>query len=275
MQRPLPYALPAVLSAAGFGLLLWLGVSVALLPPGSAMAVLRAPQMWALILAVALIVGGGALVYARATPPRDPRRFLLAPTRWHGRRNVLVGVALLLAFGTAVLLTPGLDGATRALGLGFVGMLLALTSLGSLAAGALVEVSSDSALAPPPLAVPARMLSAMLTGLALMFALQSGMLGVGPGGSRMLVILLVLGLLAATLHALDVRAAPGVRVRPSWRAMLLPALLFAGVPALALGLAATGVGAATLWLWIVAGASMGGAFAARNAHAAVSDVQVG
>jgi hypothetical protein len=57
--------------------------------------------------------------------------------------------------------------------------------------------------------------------------------------------------------------------------MLLPALLFAGVPALALGLAATGVGAATLWLWIVAGASMGGAFAARSTHPAVADVQVG
>lgn len=277
MQRPLPAELPAVLSSAGLGLLLWLGVSVALLPPGSAMAVLRAPQMWALLLGLALVAAAGAFVYARDTTPRRPGRFLLTPTRWHGRRNVLVGAVLVLAVGTGALLTPGLDGATRALGLGFVGMLLALTSLGSLAVGAMIEVSPDGAAASAPLLVPARLLAALLTGLALMFALQSGLLGGGQGGSRMLLILLVLGLLAAALQALAARAASGTAASRTAGDMLLAPLLFAGVPALALGLAAAGVGSPTLWLWIVAVASLGGTLAARRVAPSfvATDVQVG
>ena len=279
MQRPLPAALPAVLSAAGFGLLVWLGVSVALLPPGSGMAVLRAPQMWTLILAIALLAAAAVCALAGSTPPVTPRTLLRTPTRWHGWRNVLTGATLALAASTALLLTPDTGGATRALGLGFVGMLLALTSLGALAACAMVELSPDRVAARAPLAVPARLLPALLTGLALMFALQSGLLGVGQGGSRMLVILLVLGLLSATLHAVDSRPASRVRAARHPRGqVLLPALLFAGIPALSLGLAASGAGGPTFWLWVVAAASLGGALIARSAPPALAvatDVQAG
>lgn len=261
MQRPPPGAMSAVLSAAGFGLLLWLGVSVALLPPGSGMAALRAPQMWALILALALLAAAAASALARTGGARALAALSRAPTVWHRRRNILTAIAVVLALATGVLLTPELGGAGRALALGFVGMSLTVASLGAVAADAVADALPSPPAALPPLAVPARLLSALLTGLALMFALLSGMLAVGQGGLRMLTILLVLGALAATVQWLDRRQARGdgrAGLEPSGRRGLLALLLLAGCPALALGLAAMGVGGATAWLWLVAVAVLAG-----------------
>src|SRR5690606_4921438 len=154
MQRPPPGAMSAVLSAAGFGLLLWLGVSVALLPPGSGMAALRAPQMWALILALALLAAAAALALARTGGPRTPGALFRAPTAWHRCRNILAAIAVVLALATGVLLTPELGGAWRALALGFTGMPLAAASLGAVAADAVADVLPPPPAVLPPLAVP-------------------------------------------------------------------------------------------------------------------------
>ncbi len=262
MRRPPTGAISAVLSAAGFGLLLWLGVSVALAPPGAGMAALRAPQMWALILAMALLATAAALALASRGGPRTPAELFRAPTVWHRRRNILVLIAVVLATTTGVLLSPGVGGAGQALGLGFAGMSLAAASLGAVAAGAVADALPPPPSPLPPLAVPARLLAGLVTGLALMFALLSGLLAVGQGGSRMLTILLLLGMLAAVTLWLDRRRADGQgRIAATAGQALLSVLLLAGVPAIALGMAATGLGHATIWLWIVALATLAGALA--------------
>lgn len=253
MRRPPPGAMPAVLSATGFGLLLWLGVSVALLPHGTGMAALRAPQMWALIMGLALLAAAAACAVAA----RGARGLLHADTPWQRRRNLLVAIAVLLAVATGVLLIPGVGGSARGLALGFAGMSLAAASLGAVAAAAVAEVSPAPRAELPPLAVPSRLLSAMLTGLALMFALLSGLLSASGGGPRMLTILLLLGVLASLVLWLDARQAGASRdrSRPAW----LPPLLLAGAPALSLALATAGLGGATAWLWLVAICALAGA----------------
>lgn len=267
-MRPAPGALPAVLSAAGFGLLLWLGVSVAVLPHGTGMVALRAPQMWALLLALGLLcaAAGSALAGAR---PRAARELLRAATPWQRRRNLLVAIAVVLALATGVLLTPGQGGAGRVLALSFAGMSLAGAAFGAVTADAVADAMQGAPATLPPLAVPARLLAALLTGLALMFALLSGLLAVGGGGFRMLTILLVLGVLAAATQWLDGRharrdgrAAAGPAGRPAW----WPWLLLAGVPGLALATASLGVGGITGWLWVVAIASFAGSLAAWPAR---------
>lgn len=272
MQRPLPDAVSAVLSGTGLGLLLWLGISVALVPPGTGMAALRAPQMWALILALVLLSAAAAIAVSASQPPRGVRGLLRAPTRWHARRNALALSAVVLALITGALLSWAPSGASRALALGLSGMLLSVTSLGAVAASAMVSPSAAASTVPPhPLAVPVHLLSAMLTGLALMFALLSGLLAVGQAGARMLVILLILGVLVAGTATLHGRGAAGARIgrplaaRRSWaRGLAVPALVVA-VPALAWAMAAAGIGGPTLWLWGVALASFAGAVLDRLA----------
>src|SRR5690606_9300772 len=188
-----------------------------------------------------------------------PRR----AARWPGpgRAPLVVGIAVVLALATGVLLTPGLGGAGRVLALSFAGMSLAGAAFGAVTADAVADAMQGAPATLPPLAVPARLLAALLTGLALMFALLSGLLAVGGGGFRMLTILLVLGGLAAATQWLDGRharrdgrAAAGPAGRPAW----WPWLLLAGVPGLALATASLGVGGITGWLWVVAIASFAG-----------------
>ncbi|WP_202839289.1 hypothetical protein [Luteimonas saliphila] len=279
MQRPLPDAVSAVLSGTGFGLLLWLGISVALVPPGAGMAALRAPQMWSLILALALLCVAAAIAVSASAAPRSVRSLLHAPTRWHLRRNALASSAAALALAVGGLLSWAPSGAPRALALGLVGMLLSLTSLGVVVANAVARPSAASSAVPHPLIVPVQVLTALSTGLALMFALLAGLLAVGPGGGRMLIILLVLGVLAAATSALywrDARA--GGNGRPAARdfrasSLATPALL-AAVPALAWAMSAAEVGGSTLWLWVISVASFTAAVVDRHAfltHAAAPD----
>lgn len=272
MQRPLTDAVSAVLSGTGLGLLLWLGISVALLPPGAGMAALRAPQMWSLILALVLLSVAGAIAVSASRPPRGVRGLLRAPTRWHARRNALALSAVVLALSTGTLLSWAPSGASRALALGLAGMLLSVTSLGAVAANAMVRPTAAASRTPPhPLVVPVELLSAMLTGLALMFALLSGLLAVGQGGGRMLVILLVLGVLVAGTSALHWRGAtsagsgrPSAGARSRRHGLAASAMVVA-VPALAWAMAGAGMGGPTLWLWVVALASFAGAVLERLA----------
>lgn len=273
MPGPLPGALSAALSATGFGVLLWLGISVALAPSGAHMAALFAPQIWALIIALVLLAASAVTAMASAPPPRDVRALLRATTPWQARRNALAAAAVVLACLTGALLAWMAPGSSRALTLGLVGMLLTATALGAVAAGTMTPASAEGpAGTAHPLALPIHLLASMLTGLALMFALLSGLLTGGQEGGRMLGILLALAVLllaAAALHRHDATrrarrtAGPGARVA-DWRSFLLAAALVAGVPALALALGAAGMGGATRWLWLVAVAAMAGIVVERR-----------
>ena len=66
MRHPWLAALSAALSEAGFGLLLWLGLSVALVSHSVQMPALRAMQLCAVLLALVLL--GVAAVAAFAEP---------------------------------------------------------------------------------------------------------------------------------------------------------------------------------------------------------------
>jgi|GEM_PF-889572 len=275
MQRPWSDAIAQVLSAAGFGLLLWLGISVALVSHGSNMAALRAPQLWALILALALLAVAAAVAFSGARSNGGVRTWLRAATPWQARRNAMAAVAVVLACAIGGLVSWTAPGATRALLLGLAGMLLSATSLGAVAANAMAHASvPGDAERQHPLIVPIQVLSTMQTGLALMFALMASLLAIGHDGGRMLGIVLVLCLLVVAATALywrdagrDPDEAAGVppQARADRRRRWIAAALVAGVPALALALAAGGIGGVTPWLWTIAVATVLGTALERHA----------
>lgn len=272
MQRGWRGATAAVLAAAGFGLLLWLGISVALVSHGAAMATLRALQVWSLIVAFALLALAGGLVIADAGGLPAARR--RAPTRWHTRRNALALAAIVAGCAVGALLAWPAPGGTRALLLGLGGMLLSIASLGAVGADAMAHSDAAAAGGRHPLLVPLQLLSAMLTGLALMFALMAGLLAIGHDGGRMLAILMVLCTLTAAAQLLyrhDTARSTGARATAApasgadRRDRFAAPLLLVAVPALALALGAGGVVGVRPLLWLVAGATLLGALLARRA----------
>ncbi|TWT22637.1 hypothetical protein FQY83_06375 [Luteimonas marina] len=278
MLRPWPDAIAQVLSAAGFGLLLWLGISVALITHGANMAALRAPQLWALILALALLAIAAAVAFSGTRPAGGVRTRLRAATPWQARRNALAAAAVVLACAVGGLVTWVAPGATRALLLGLAGMLLSATSLGAVAANAMAQAAAPGGGdRQHPLVVPIQLLSTMQTGLALMFALMASLLAIGRDGGRMLGIVLVLCLLVVAATALYWRdagrdrdkaagpPAPAQARADRRRHRRIAAALVAGVPALALALAAAGIGGVTPWLWTIAVATVLGTALERHA----------
>ncbi len=263
MRQPWLAAVSAALSEAGFGLLLWLGLSVALVSHTAQMPALRAMQLCAVILALLLLAAAAACVAGRL----GPRALVRAPTRWHSRRNALAAVAVSLACAVGVLLAWVEPGATRAPLLGLSGLVLALAALGAVACGALAQADATVG-GGRQLALPIRLLSAMQGGLALTFALMAGMFAVGREGSGMFAILAVLGVLLALASLLDWRetdrATRGVPPAAT-RLRIATGLLLAGVPLLALGVASA-FGGVPAWLWVVALASFGGSLLERRLH---------
>jgi len=276
MQRPWSDAIAQVLSAAGFGLLLWLGISVALITHGANMAALRAPQLWALILALALLAVAAAVAFSGTRSVGGVRTWLRAATPWHARRNVMAAAAVALACTVGGLVSWVAPGATRALLLGLAGMLLSATSLGAVAANAMAHApASGGGDRQHPLVVPIQLLSTMQTGLALMFALMASLLAIGRDGGRMLGIVLVLCLLVVAATALywrdagrdpdEAAGSPPQARADRRRRRWIGAALVAGVPALALALAAAGIGGVTPWLWTIAVATVLGTALERHA----------
>jgi len=267
MRHPWLAALSAALSGAGFGLLLWLGLSVALVSHSAQMPTLRAMQLCAVALALLLLAIAAA---GAAIAPVDGRRLQAlrrAPTRWHARRNVLAAVAVALACMVGGLLAWVEPGATRASLLGMGGLALAMASLGTVACGALAQAGATQG-PPRQFALPIRLLSAMQGGLALTFALMAGLFAVGREGAGMFAILAVLGVLLALASLLDWRDADravGGAGRSATRLRIATGLLLAGVPLLALGMASA-LGGAPAWLWIVALASLAGILLERRLH---------
>ena len=272
MRCPWLAALSAALSEAGFGLLLWLGLSVALVSHTAQVPALRAMQLCAVTLALLLLAAAAACAAFAPADGHGLRALARAPTRWHSRRNALAAVAVALACAVGALLAWMEPGATRASLLGLCGLVLALASLGAVACGAAAQAAATAGNG-RQFVLPIRLLSAMQGGLALTFALMAGLFAVGGEGSGMFAILAVLGVLLALATLLDWReadratrgAAAGDAPPAATRLRIATGLLLAGVPLLALG-AASALGGVPAWLWVVALASLGGILLERRLH---------
>lgn len=186
------------LSGAGFGLLLWLGISILLLHgSSSAMQSLHTLQVWTLILGLALSTVGLLSSLAHLGKPQRAWRALSQwRTSWLSREGVLALATMLPAIAMGGLLLFVEPGADRAVMLGASGLLLAVLSLATVACTAMIYASL-----PPipawrhPLVLPVYILFAIVTGLALLFVLMSILLPVGRDARAMLVILSVLSVL--------------------------------------------------------------------------------
>ena len=154
-------ALAATLASAGLGLLLWLGISIALLQgSGTAMVPLRSMQCTGLLFACVLTL---AAVYnlRSAAPNANGRR---------GRQSAISALVLALAAAVAllVLLTR------RPPDAGWVSIAAALLSLGAI--GAVLALGMSAAASGRPqwrqqLVAPGCLAYALLAGAALLFAL--------------------------------------------------------------------------------------------------------
>lgn len=189
------------LSGAGYGLLAWLGISLALLNlRGLSLPALAGVQLAALVLGLLLsTLGLAASLGHLGKPLRAWRAFSQWRTSWLSREGVMAAVTLLPALATGALLLWGRSGPTATPLLAVLGALLALCALATVACTAMIYASLKPIPAwRHPLVVPVYLLFSLLTGLALLFALMLGMLGEqGPGA-----MLATLGIVAALLVAL-------------------------------------------------------------------------
>jgi len=220
-------ALP--LSAAGLGLLMWSGMTTALLqlrPPGS--SALHQLQLIGMLLGSALLVCG--MLIRRAAPA--PR----LPTAPPGRRTrLLVWTTLGISVVLCALLIFGawMRGGVGLAVLGVVQMLAAF--------GAVAAMASDHARPPSPpawqqpLVLPVHLLLAMSTGLALLYLLMDRLLVSGSDGRTMLATLTGLGACLALCklvywRAIDRQAPAAALPRPGRGPRVAVVALAAGVP---------------------------------------------
>jgi sulfite dehydrogenase (quinone) subunit SoeC len=188
------------LSGAGFGLLLWLGLSIALLHANAAaMQGLYPLQMWSLLLGLALAVAGLVSSLGHlGKPGRAWRALSQWRTSWLSREGVLALATMLPALAIGALLLFVAPGPDRAMLLGMAGLVLALLALATVACTAMIYASL-----PPipawrhPLVLPVYLLFAMLAGLALLFLLMALLQPGGADARMMLGSLAVLGVLVA------------------------------------------------------------------------------
>lgn len=189
------------LSGAGYGLLAWLGISIALLNlRGLVLPVLTGVQLAALVLGLALSTVGLFCSMAHLGKPfRSWRAFSQWRTSWLSREGVASIATVLPALAVGALLLWGEPGPTGTPLLAVSGALLALCALATVVCTAMIYASLKPIPAwRHPLVVPVYLLFALLTGLALLFALMLAMLGnQGPGA-----MLLTLAIVAALLVAL-------------------------------------------------------------------------
>ena len=292
------------LSGAGYGLLAWLGLSLALLQrKPEVMASLQTLQLWALGLGLALSIAGLLSSLGHLGKPQRAWRALSQwRTSWLSREGVLALATMLPAVAIGATLQWIEPAEPRMLLLGAAGLLLALLALATVACTAMIYAS----LPPIPawrhaLVVPVYLLFAMLTGLALLFVLMALRFGIGGNATEMLALLSAFGavlLVAKLLYWRDIdRASPSptrgdavglpgrtvevferphteqnfitremafaVARRHAGRLRLLAGTLVAGVPLLALALAAAGIGPAMAWLCLATAAVLAGAFVER------------
>jgi DMSO reductase anchor subunit len=192
------------LSGAGYGLLAWLGVSIALLNlRGPALPAPTGVQLAALLLGLLLSTAGLlASLGHLGKPLRSWRAFSQWRTSWLSREGVMAIATLLPALAVGGLLWWGTPGPATTPLLAVSGIVLALCALATVACTAMIYASLKPIPAwRHPLVLPVYLLSALLTGLALLFALMLAM----PGGQDPEAMLLTLAIVAALLVALKWR----------------------------------------------------------------------
>lgn len=189
------------LSGAGYGLLAWTGISIALLSlRGGLAAALEGVQVVGLGLGLLLSTIGLLCSLAHlGKPGRAWRALSQWRTSWLSREGVLALLTVPPALvAMALLLWMPADG-TRAAWLACLGVLLAVLALATVACTAMIYASLKPIPAwRHPLVLPVYLLFALLTGLALLFVLMTAMLN-GQGPATMAVTLAMLGTMLAAL----------------------------------------------------------------------------
>ncbi len=185
------------LSGAGYGLLAWLGAALALsgLRGAAASPALARMQLAALLLGLALsTVGLLASLGHLGKPQRAWRAFSQWRTSWLSREGVMSMLTLLPALAVGALLWRGAPGPLLAA----LGAALALCALATVACTAMIYASL-----PPipawrhPLVLPVYLLFALLTGLAMLFALRLAMLQGRDAGAMLATLASAAALLVA------------------------------------------------------------------------------
>gem|GEM_PF-1013482 len=243
------------LTGAGMGLLMWSGMTTALLQlRPEATSTLHQLQLLGLLLGVVLVVAG---VLAR----RFARPAALNASR---RTRVLVVVTLAIAALLWVLLVAG---AWKTLGplLVALGLLLLLAAFGTVAAiaGGFADPTSPAPWR-QPLVLPVHLLLAMSTGLALLYLLMDRLFVSGNDGRTMLATLTGLGACLALCkglywRALDQMSSSGIAPPPFRGARMAVLGLAAGGPLLCWLMALTGIVPPMVPLLLAAAALLGAA----------------
>jgi DMSO reductase anchor subunit len=198
MRPALSVILFTTLSGAGYGLLAWLGVSMALLSlRGPMPAALAAMQLGGLALGLVLSTTGLLCSLAHLGQPQRAWRALSQwRTSWLSREGVMAVLVPLPALAIAALLLWTPPGASRSALLAVLGGLLALLALATVACTAMIYASLKPIPAwRHPLVVPVYLLFALLTGLGLLFALMAWLPGDAHASSMLALLALLGGLL--------------------------------------------------------------------------------
>src|SRR5690606_11098953 len=162
------------LSGAGYGLLAWLGVAIALLNMrGQGLPALAGVQLAALALGLVLTtIGLLASLRHLGKPFRAWRSFSQWRTSWLSREGVMAIATLVPALAVGALLLCARGPLVSPM-LAVCGVALALFALGTVACTAMIYASLKQILAwRNPLVVPVYLLFSLLIGLALLFTLM-------------------------------------------------------------------------------------------------------
>ena len=203
------------LSGAGYGLLAWLGISIALLNSRSAsMPALHALQLAGLVFGLLLSTVGLISSLGHLGQPRRAWRALSQwRTSWLSREGVLAVLTMLPALAIGAILLATKPGSASVPAVGVLGGVLAVLALATVACTAMIYAS----LKPIPawrhtLVVPVYLLFSLLTGLALLFLLMVVFFpgGTTGAGGMLATITVLAGLLMLTkwLYWRDIDAAP-------------------------------------------------------------------
>ncbi|MBJ6981637.1 DmsC/YnfH family molybdoenzyme membrane anchor subunit [Luteimonas sp. MC1572] len=218
MRPALSIILFTALSGAGYGLLAWTGIAIALLAlRGGLSTALDGVQFAGVVLGLVLSTVGLLSSLGHLGQPRRAWRALSQwRTSWLSREGVLAIATTVPALAVIALLVWMPASAARASWLALLGVLLAVLALATVACTAMIYASLKPIPAwRHPLVVPVYLLFALLTGLALQYLVMAAMLR-GQGPAMMLASLALLGALLAGLKwlywlAIDGAGAPAAR----------------------------------------------------------------
>lgn len=191
------------LSGAGYGLLAWLGLSLAALDLRGDAVFALAPAYKAMLVVGVLLSTIGLLCSLGhlGKPQRAWRAFSQWRTSWLSREGVLSMLTLAPAIATGLSLWVAPHGAAATTWAAAGGIALALCALGTVVCTAMIYASLRPIPAwRHPLVVPVYVVFALLTGLALKFVLQLATLGTHAPGD-MIVTLALVALLACVMKA--------------------------------------------------------------------------